>query len=153
MSKNNLNAYTKRLKKIKEKQSYLDERNKLTFGTYTKRLVAIIIAFCLINVEFSYILAFLGKDPLTDVTNQLIVTILGTVVVYIIRAFFDTWSENKYGDARKLVDELDNKINELESNTINNNSFGDYETVFLNCNNESNENEESNTNNDDQYGN
>lgn len=149
-----LDVYSKKLLKVKAKQDYLNKLNKLTFGTYTKRLVAIIIGFCLINVELSYILAFLGKDPLVDVTNQLIITILGTAIVYIVRAFFDTWSENKYGDANQLIEELDTKIDELQQES--NKNFDNSNTIFLNCattESTTNCDEGEDVNNDDQYGN
>ena len=42
---NDIQKYTEKLEKLEKKQKYLDKCNKLTFGTYTKRLVAIIIAF------------------------------------------------------------------------------------------------------------
>ena len=145
MSKSNIEKYKNKLEKIKAKQEYLDSCNKLTFGTYTKRLVAIIIAFCFINIELSYVLAFLGKEPLIDITNQLIVTILGTAVVYIIRAFFDTWSENKYGDGNKIMmDELNSKIDALEENS-------GFETIITPCSN-TNESETEELD-DDNYGN
>lgn len=150
-----LDVYSKKLNKVKAKQEYLNKLNKLTFGTYTKRLVAIIIGFCLINVELSYILAFLGKDPLVDVTNQLIITILGTVIVYIVRAFFDTWSENKYGDGNQLMEELDNKIDELQQES-NKNIFDDSNAFIVNyATTESTTkcDKSEDMNNDDQYGN
>ena len=56
-----LDVYSKKLNKVKAKQEYLNKLNKLTFGTYTKRLVAIIIGFCLINVELSTYWHFLVK--------------------------------------------------------------------------------------------
>lgn len=114
-----LQKYTEKLEKLEKKQKYLDKCNKLTFGTYTKRLVALIIGFCLFNVELSYVLSIFGKDPLIDVTNQLITTILGTCVIYIIRAFFDTWSENKYSSNKEIIDQLNAKINEIEENANN----------------------------------
>ena len=52
-----LQKYTEKLEKLEKKQKYLDKCNKLTFGTYTKRLVALIIGFCLFNVELSYVLS------------------------------------------------------------------------------------------------
>ena len=64
-----LQKYTEKLEKLEKKQKYLDKCNKLTFGTYTKRLVALIIGFCLFNVELSYVLSIFGKDPLIDVTE------------------------------------------------------------------------------------
>lgn len=114
--KNKIKRYKDKVKELEAKQEYIDKCNKLTFGTYTKRLVAIIIFFCLFNVQLSYVLAFLGKDPLTETTNQLITTILGTAVIYIVRAFFDTWSENKYNN-KEVINELNSNIEELEDNT------------------------------------
>ena len=150
-----LQKYTEKLEKLEKKQKYLDKCNKLTFGTYTKRLVALIIGFCLFNVELSYVLSIFGKDPLIDVTNQLITTILGTCIVYIIRAFFDTWSENKYSSNKEIIDQLNAKISEIEENTNNpeelciDSSSDNEEEIDTSVEEESNNNEAISTNPDD----
>ena len=148
-----LQKYTEKLEKLENKQKYLDKCNKLTFGTYTKRLVALIIGFCLFNVELSYVLSIFGKDPLIDVTNQLITTILGTCIVYIIRAFFDTWSENKYSSNKEIIDQLNAKISEIEENNNNKEELcidsSSNEESDTSIEEESNNNEAISTNTDD----
>lgn len=86
---------------------------------------------------------------------SLIITILGTAIVYIVRAFFDTWSENKYGDGNQLMEELDNKIDELQQES-NKNIFDNSNTFFMNCTtteSTTNCDKSEDMNNDDQYGN
>jgi hypothetical protein len=39
---------------------------------------------------------------------------LGTAVVYLIRAFLDSWSESKYGSVGNIKDSLDEKIEDIE---------------------------------------
>ena len=125
-----------------------NNKDNKKFFTFTKRLVAIIIVFCLVNIEMSYILSALGKDPLTDVTNNLITTVLGTSAIYIVRAFFDSWSKAKYGDGsddNTIIPAADDKI----PNIIDPHFGVDVTTLSMPCNNTTSEDD----NNDDNYGN
>ena len=115
-------------------------KNDKKMLTFTKRLVAFIIVFCFINIEASYILALLGKDPLQDITNNLITTVLGTTAIYIVRAFFDSWSKAKYGDGSDSATTDDATITEPLSDF-------DFGTIIAPCSNNDD------TNDDDNLGN
>ena len=80
----------------KQKSDFKTLLSRLKFETYTKRLVGFIIFACLIDLQLSYILAFLGKDQIAEsLSIQICVTILGTALVYMIRAYFDTKAEKR----------------------------------------------------------
>ena len=66
-----------------------------------------------IDLQFSYILAFLGKDNIAETLSVAVVTeVIGVLAVYMVRAYFDTKSEKKMElDAAEL--ELQKQI--LES--------------------------------------
>ena len=126
-----------------------NNKDNKKFFTFTKRLVAIIIVFCLVNIEMSYILSALGKDPLTDVTNNLITTVLGTSAIYIVRAFFDSWSKAKYGDGSDdttIIPTADDKT----PNIIDPHFGVDVTTISMPCSDTTSEDD---NNNDDNYGN
>jgi len=99
--------YNDMLRDEAQKQKFLRNMNKIKINTYTKKLVAVIITFCIACISASYILAFFNKDnTLESLSTQLCITILGTAFVYMVRAYFDSKEEHK---------NLDNKIkNELE---------------------------------------
>ena len=81
-------------KKEKQKSDFKSLLSRLKFETYTKRLVGIIVLISLIDLQLSYVLAFLGKEQIAETLSiQICVTILGTVIVYLIRAYFDTKAE------------------------------------------------------------
>ena len=83
-------------KNEKQKSDFKSLFARLKFETYTKRLVAIIVFVGLFDLQLSYILAFLGKDQIAEtLSTQVCVTLLGTVLVYIIRAYFDTREEKR----------------------------------------------------------
>ena len=83
--------------KLKEEARKITFKNKLSilrFPTFTKNLVAFIIGFCIIDLQLTYVLAFIGKEQLAEsLSMKLCDTILGVAFAYIIRAFFDTFAE------------------------------------------------------------
>ena len=87
--------------KIEDSSKIEEEKNKsilrrLKFETYTKRLVAIVVFISLLDLQLSYALAFLGRDQIAEtLSGQICITLLGTILVYIIRAYFDTEAEKR----------------------------------------------------------
>ena len=80
--------YNDMLRDEAQKQKFLKNMNKIKINTYTKKLVAVIILFCIICISASYVLAFFNKDnTLESLSTQLCITILGTAFVYMVRAF------------------------------------------------------------------
>jgi uncharacterized membrane protein (DUF485 family) len=83
-------------KNEKQKSDFKSLLTRLKFETYTKRIVGLIVFICLVDLQLSYVLAFLGKEQIAEALSiQICVTILGTVVVYLIRAYFDTKAEKQ----------------------------------------------------------
>ena len=118
----------------KQKTDFKILLSRLKFETYTKRLVGIIIFIGIVDLQFSYILAYLGKEQIAEsLSVQVCLTILGTALVYMIRAYFDTKAEKrdemiKAGimvDKNSLIipnEVIENKIRDI----INNTGVGDY---------------------------
>ena len=108
-------------KNEKQKRTFKSLLDRLKLETYTKRLVAIIITVGIIDLQFSYILAFLGKEEIAEnLSVQICITILGTALTYMIRAYFDTKAE-KHDEMIKsglIVDKEKYGTNNCES--INN---------------------------------
>lgn len=87
--------------------------------TFTKKWVRIILINCIIWVYLSYILSGLGRDPVEKVTYGVIAVLLGTFIPYMIKAFFETYSEEnlKYKKELKeseIADETFNVVSEEE---------------------------------------
>lgn len=86
--------FDKKLKILEQKESFKAQKSILKFGTYTKNLVAAIIGICILDLQLTYLLAFLGKTSIAESLSQsLCNTILGVAFIYIIRAYFDTKAE------------------------------------------------------------
>ena len=80
----------------KQKSDFKSLLSHLKFETYTKRLVGIVVFIALIDLQLSYILAFMDKVQIAEtLSTQICVTLLGTILVYVIRAYFDTKAEKK----------------------------------------------------------
>lgn len=61
------------------------------FHTYTKRMMERIINVALIDMQFPFILAFLGKEQIAETMGGIIVTeIVGVFLVYCAKSFFET---------------------------------------------------------------
>lgn len=83
-------------KKAKQKSEYKSLVHRLGFETYTKRLVGIITLVGLVDLQLTYVLAFLGKVQIAEsLSNQICVTLLGTVLVYSIKSYFETKAEKR----------------------------------------------------------
>lgn len=134
--KRNLKEYNKRqeeidnkLKKAKQKYNFKSILAKLKFETYTKRLIAVIVFISLVDLQLSYALAFMDKIQIAEsLSTQICVTLLGTVLVYSVKAYFETKAEkrdemikegyilpdSKIGTVKSVIN---NKFNEIINNT------------------------------------
>jgi uncharacterized membrane-anchored protein len=81
--------------KNETKESKKKEKNKpQLFETFTKLWVSILLIFAIIDLQLSYILAYLGRDQIAESLSVAVVTeVIGVSAVYMIRAHFDTKSE------------------------------------------------------------
>ena len=65
-------------------------------NTYTKKLVKWILAISMIDLQLSYLLAFLGRVEIAENLSMTVVTaIIGTVITYCIKSFKETKEEEK----------------------------------------------------------
>lgn len=66
------------------------------FNTYTKRMMSRIITVAIIDMQFPFILAFLGREQIAETMGGLIVTeIVGVFLVYCTKSFFETKESEK----------------------------------------------------------
>ena len=66
--------------------------NKLTF---TKVAVIILLIFGLVNSTLPYVLAIMGREPVTDLGTAWLAEVIGVFAVYAIKAYFETKQEAK----------------------------------------------------------
>ena len=89
-------VYDNAYKKEKQKSDFKSLLSRLKFETYTKRAVGLVLGVALLDLQLTYVLAFFGKDQIAETLSiQICVTILGTLVVYMIRAYADTRAEKR----------------------------------------------------------
>lgn len=64
--------------------------------TYTKKAVTIILAVSLIDLQLSYILAFIGKEQIAEsLSSQIAGTVIGVMIGYFMKALFETFFEKR----------------------------------------------------------
>lgn len=118
---------TKKIKenKLQEKYNKKLERKKLKdqirsiqVNTFTKALVGLITITALVDLQLSYVLAFLNKAAIAEeLSKQVCVTILGVAFVYMIRAYFDTKADIQNETNKKLVEKsIMGKISDVLNN-------------------------------------
>lgn len=79
------------MKRRQKKKSY-----KNWLKSYTKKAVTIILAVALIDLQLSYILAFLGKDQIAETLSGTIAeVIVGVMLGYFLKALFETFFEER----------------------------------------------------------
>lgn len=72
------------------------KKNKNKLITFTKRWVEIILTISLIDIQFVFVLAFFNKIQIAETLGVALVTqIVGVFIVYAVKAFFETYSEEK----------------------------------------------------------
>lgn len=69
------------------------KRNRQTF---TKLAVRWILFFALLDLQLSYILAFLGREEIAeDLSSTVATAIIGVMLGYFLKSFFETREEKK----------------------------------------------------------
>ncbi len=71
--------------------------------TFTKKWVRIILINCVIWIYLSYILSAFERDPVEKVTYGVIAILLGTLVSYMAKSFFETYSEENLKYKKELA--------------------------------------------------
>lgn len=112
--------YEQKIEKLKVKKGFIEQIKSIRFDTFTKAMVGLIIIMACIDLQFSYVLAFLDKIQIAEeLSKQVCTTILGVALVYMIRAYFDSRAE--YKNKNDLDQEIQNKIMEILQNANVNN--------------------------------
>ena len=82
--------------------------------TFTKRAVAAILVLSLIDLQLSYVLAFLGKDQIAESLSSTIATmIIGVMLGYFLKALFETFFEEREKRLNRQIEE-ENQTNDEE---------------------------------------
>lgn len=69
---------------------------KRWLATFSKRAVAIILFVSLIDLQLSYILAFLGKEQIAESLSSTIASVIvGVMIGYFMKALFETFFEER----------------------------------------------------------
>ncbi|MBE5830795.1 MAG: hypothetical protein E7306_03540 [Butyrivibrio sp.] len=71
------------------------KRKYETFKTYTKKAVKSLLVIGVINAEVPYVLAFLGKDPCTELGIAWITEVVAVILGYMAKAYFETKQQKK----------------------------------------------------------
>lgn len=73
-----------------------NEQRPRRYHTYTKKMMNRIINVALIDMQFPFLLALLGRDQIAETLGGLIVTeIIGVFLVYCAKSFFETKEEQR----------------------------------------------------------
>lgn len=71
-------------------------RYKTWIKTFTKKCVSAILIVSLLDLQLSYILAFMGKDQIAESLSSTIAsTIIGVMLGYFSKALFETFFEER----------------------------------------------------------
>ena len=92
----------------KEQKKY----NKM-LTTFTKRAVFAILIVSLIDLQLSYILAFMGKEQIAESLSSTIAsTVIGVMIGYFTKALFETFFEKREERLRKDANYMEENVNE-----------------------------------------
>ena len=74
---------------------------KTGLKTFTKKAVTAILIISLIDLQLSYILAFIGKEQIAESLSSTIAdTVIGVMIGYFFKALFETFFEKRFGNGR-----------------------------------------------------
>lgn len=92
--------------KFKKRKRRKKKSHITWLSTFTKKAVAVILIISLVDLQLSYILAFMGKDQIAESLSTTIAsTIVGVMIGYFCKALFETFFEER---EKRLNRELDN---------------------------------------------
>ncbi len=74
----------------------MEKRKKRRFRTFTKRAVMVILFVALLDLQLSYLLAFLGREQIAEnLSSDITKVIIGTILGYLAKSFFETKEAEK----------------------------------------------------------
>ena len=82
------------------------KRHNVWFTTFTKKTVTIILIVSLIDLQLSYILAFMGKEQIAESLSSTIAdTIIGIMLGYFLKALFETFFDEREKRLNKKLEQ------------------------------------------------
>jgi len=82
------------------------KRHNVWFTTFTKKAVTIILIVSLIDLQLSYILAFMGKEQIAESLSSTIAdTIIGIMLGYFLKALFETFFDEREKRLNKKLEQ------------------------------------------------
>jgi len=77
--------------------------------TFTKKAVSIILAVSLVDLQLSYVLAFMGQVQIAEsLSSTIATTIVGVMVGYFLKALFETFFEKREERLNKESESAEN---------------------------------------------
>lgn len=98
-----------------------ERRYNKWLSTFTKKAVAAILIFSIIDLQLSYVLAFLGKDQIAESLSSTIAsTVIGVMIGYFLKALFETFFEKREERLNRYLDEQKNEyeVDDTDYNEI-----------------------------------
>lgn len=81
--------------------------------TFTKKAVSAILFIALIDLQLSYILAFIGREQIAETLSSTIAdTIIGVMLGYFLKALFETFFEKREERLNKELRQMEDVTNE-----------------------------------------
>ena len=112
-------GYDDKLKDKAQKHRFKNALDAIRFPTFTKNLVALIVGVALIDLQLSYVLAFMDKQAIAESLSEKICdTIIAVAFAYIVRAYFDNRQEHRQGKA-DMLDVVNKMVNTKIAQTFN----------------------------------
>lgn len=73
---------------------------------YKKKAVAVILGVSLVDLQLSYVLAFMGKEQIAkSLSSTIASTIIGVMLDYFFKALFETFFEEREKRLNKTAEE------------------------------------------------
>lgn len=98
----------------------IQQNHNKWLATFSKKAVALILAVSLIDLQLSYILAFIGKEQIAETLSSTITeTIVGVMLGYFLKALFETFFEKREERLNKTIEGVNH------ADLISDDSFND----------------------------
>lgn len=93
-----------RLRRVCHKICHKKQSGNTWLATFTKKAVAAILIVSLVDLQLSYVLAFIGKEQIAESLSSTIAsTIVGVMIGYFFKALFETFFEKREERLNRLV--------------------------------------------------
>ena len=81
--------------------------------TFSKRAVFWVLLISMVDMQLSYILAFLGKEQIAETLSSTIAdVIVGVMIGYFLKALFETFFEKREERLNREMEQMEDGLNE-----------------------------------------